>query len=111
MLVHAHAIIIIYYRNAILPIQAELRIGDNGSCSDESVNTDQVENYIDKMNVFRDELFKDAKENIKNAQMKQKRDYDKKRCRTKVYIKPLLRACMHACMQLILILFCIRNSS
>ena len=43
--------------------------------SDGSAGIDQ---YVLKMNEFRDKLFSDAKRNINDAQLRQKRDYDRK---------------------------------
>ena len=42
---------------------------------------------MQKMNDFRDELFKKAKNKIVDAQMKQKRDYDRKHGKRKVQTK------------------------
>ena len=43
--------------------------------------------YIQKMNDFRDELFRKAKSKIIDAQMKHKRDYDRKHGKRKVETK------------------------
>ena len=42
---------------------------DDGAC---------INQYVMKMNEFRDKLFSDAKRNIDDAQLRQKRDYDRK---------------------------------
>ena len=44
-----------------------------------------MECYIRKMTDFRDTLFKGAKSNIVDAQMKQKSDYDRKHGKSKVH--------------------------
>ncbi len=76
-----------------MPIQAELRIGDdNGSCSDESVNTDQRWT-CSEMNYA-----KDAKENIKNAQMKQKRQ----KTLPNEGIYKTTASCLHVCICFVL---------
>ena len=58
----------------------------NVSLSD-SENDDADEKfdvYTEQMNAMRDGLFQEAKENIKAAQQRMKRDYDKKNSRVKV---------------------------
>ena len=62
-------------RKAILPIQVDLQSEED---SDVSVD-DCMDGYIKWMNKFKDDLFCGAKENIKNAQFKQKQYYDRKR--------------------------------
>ena len=80
------------HRKAILPIQMELgedeKHGSSEGEDDEEENDDpSVDNYIHKMTDFRDALYKGAKRNIVNAQLKQKIDYDRKHGKTKVPIE------------------------
>ena len=82
----------ILHRKAILPIQMELgedkKHGSSEDEDDEEKNDDSnVENYIQKMTDFRDMLYKGAKRNIVNAQLKQKIDYDRKHGKSKVPIE------------------------
>ena len=65
-----------------MPIEHEL--GGESDTSSESIQT--LENYIDEMNTLQDNLFSEAKGNIKVSQTKQKRDYDKKHAQKKVII-------------------------
>ena len=44
----------------------------------ESDDTACINQYVMKMNEFRDKLFSDAKRNIDDAQLRQKCDYDRK---------------------------------
>jgi len=64
-------------RKAVLQIEAEL---GNSSDSSESECDDNagIERYVQKMNELRDNLFRKAKSNIDGAQLRQKRDYDRK---------------------------------
>ena len=64
------------YRKAVLPIEAELNNSES-EANDEDSDTD-LDIYINKLNKMKEDLFKTAKRNIDEAQMKQKRDYDKK---------------------------------
>lgn len=57
--------------------------GDN-SQSEKDDNED-IECYVKKMNAFKDNIFKKAKDNIVDAQIRQKCDYDKKHGKKKVY--------------------------
>lgn len=72
-----------FHRKAIIPIEIELA-EDKKSDNSQSENEDEdpnLECYIKKMNDFRDELFKKAKD---EAQMKQKCNYDRKLGKRKV---------------------------
>ena len=66
-------------RRAVLPI--EVKLGQDAS-DDEETNSEgndlSLHGYVKKMSMLRDDLFSTAKKNIDDAQMKQKRDYDKK---------------------------------
>ena len=78
-----------FHRKAVIPIEMELA-EDERSDDSESEKEDEDPNlqcYIQKMNDFRDELFKKAKSKIVDAQMKQKRDYDRKHGKRKVQTK------------------------
>lgn len=55
-----------------------------------------LEFYIQKMNDFRDKMFKKAKNNIVDTQIKQKRDYERKHGKKKVHVQ----ACMQGCILL-----------
>ena len=77
------------YRKAILPIEMELGEDERYRSSeseedDEEGDGPNMENYIRKMTDFRDVLFKGAKSNIVDAQLKQKSDYDRKHGKSKV---------------------------
>ena len=77
----------VLYRKAVLPIEMELG-EDRGHGSSESEDDEEksdMECYIRKMTDFRDTLFKGAKSNIVDAQMKQKSDYDRKHGKSKVH--------------------------
>jgi len=69
------------YRKAILPIEMDLD-GEQGN--DESGTDEHIDEYIDRIHKFQKGLFAGAKENIRNAQFKQKEDYDRKQGRKKV---------------------------
>lgn len=64
------------YRKAVLPIEAEL--GNSKTSESESDDGACISQYVVKMNEFRDKLFSEAKRNIDDAQLRQKRDYDRK---------------------------------
>lgn len=67
------------YRKAILPIEAELgNVGESEGSATESESDEELDSYIKKMKKLRDNLFSVAKINIDDAQLKQKRDYDRK---------------------------------
>ena len=74
---HVHALL---YSKAILPIQLEMRMEDT-SCDEGEEDV-----YWQKMNDFRDGIYKKAKVNIDKAQFKQKQYYDNKRGRREVCI-------------------------
>ena len=62
------------YRKAVLPIKSEPRPMETDcedTCSD-------LNEYTTNMNQLRDGLFVDAKGNIKSAQARMKKDYDRK---------------------------------
>ena len=65
-------------RRAVLSI--EVKLGQDAS--DEETNSEgndlSLHGYVKKMNMLRDDLLSTAKKNTDDAQMKQKRDYDKK---------------------------------
>ena len=60
----------------VLPIEAEL--GNSKTSESESDDGACISQYVVKMNEFRDKLFSEAKRNIDDAQLRQKRDYDRK---------------------------------
>jgi hypothetical protein len=64
----------------VLPIEMELIQKD--LCDDHGVVN--MKRYLKGMTNMRDELFKDAKGEITQAQFRQKQDYDKKHGRKKV---------------------------
>jgi len=66
------------YRKAILPIEMDL---DGERRNDESGTEEHIDEYIDCYYKFQKGLFAGAKENIRNAQFKQKEDYDRKQGR------------------------------
>ena len=66
-------------RKAILPIEAELgNVGESESSVSERESDEELDSYIMKIKKLRDNLFSVAKDNIDDAQLKQKRDYDRK---------------------------------
>ena len=72
-------IIVYSYRKAILPIEAELgNVGESEGSASESESDEELDSYIKKIKKLRDNLFSVAKTNIDDAQLKQKRDYDRK---------------------------------
>ena len=73
-----------FHRKAIIPIQMELAEGEQDESSDNEKEDEDpnLECYIQQMNGFRDKLFNS---NIVDAQMKQKRDYDRKHGKRKVH--------------------------
>ena len=78
-----------FRRKAVIPIEMELA-EDEQSDDSKSEKEDEDPNlqcYIQKMNDFRDELFKKAKSKIVDAQMKQKSDYDRKHGKRQVQTK------------------------
>ena len=66
------------YRKAILPIEAELGNGESERSASESESDEELDSYIKKIKMLRDNLFSVAKTNINDAQLKQKCDYDRK---------------------------------
>ena len=74
------------YRKPILPIERNLLDSNNSdSNSNESDNDNEdVTEYYEKMIDLKRNLFSKADENIKEAQARQKKDYDKKHHRKKV---------------------------
>ena len=76
----AHADITFDYRKPLLPIESEL-IPSDGNSDGES----NVEDYCDRMTHLKKELFSKAKQNIKSAQKRYKKDFDKKHCPKKVH--------------------------
>ena len=60
-------------KKAILPIEAE-----SDSSVSEIESDEELDCYIKKIKKLRDNLFSVAKDNIDDAQLKQKRDYDRK---------------------------------
>ena len=76
-------IIIMYvFSKAILPIEMELK--DSQSSEDSHEEEPNLEPYVKKMVMMRDNIFANAKENIISSQFRQKIDYDKKHGRKKV---------------------------
>ena len=66
-------------RKAILPIEAELgNVGESERSASESESDEELDSYIKKIKMLRDNLFSIAKTNIDDAQLKQKCDYDRK---------------------------------
>ena len=66
-------------RKAILPIEAELGNADElESTASGSECDEELDSYIKRIKKLRDHLFSIAKHNIDDAQLKQKRDYDRK---------------------------------
>jgi hypothetical protein len=72
-------IIVYSHRKAILPIEAELgNAGESEGSTSEGESDEELDSYIKKIKKLRDNLFSVAKTNIDDAQLKQKRDYDRK---------------------------------
>ena len=53
-------------------------VGESESSASESESDEELDSYIKKIKKLRDNLFSVAKGNIDDAQLKQKRDYDRK---------------------------------
>ena len=64
----------------------ELDEQQDANSRSEKDDTEDMECYAKKMNAFKDNLFLKAKSNIVNAQMNQKRDYDKRHDKKKVIV-------------------------
>ena len=54
--------------------------------NDDDITDSRMDIYVKKMNTFRDAIYADAKESIVKSQQKQKREYDEKRRKLKVYM-------------------------
>ena len=71
----------LFYSKPVLPIQLETHDNEDEvlslKCGDE-------DNYGKQMNQLKSKIFQKAKENINDAQLKQKQYYDNKRGRRKV---------------------------
>ena len=75
------AAFICYHRKPILPIERELVYDVETDVEDEG---DNVQKYCEDMIKLKNDLFSKADQNIKEAQTRQKRDYDKKHHHKKV---------------------------
>ncbi len=74
-----------FRRKSVLPIEQEMLDCDNSEfLSDDEVDEGDVDQYGEEMLKFRKTLFSKANDNIKNAQDRQKRDYDRKHNRQMV---------------------------
>ena len=74
-----------FLRRAILPNEVELDEQQDENSQSEK-DSEDMEGYMKKMNTFKDNLFQKAKRNIVNAQLNQKRDYDKRHGKKKVLL-------------------------
>ena len=61
-----------------------IKINVSHSDSENDDADEKFDVYTEQMNAMRDGIFQEAKENIKAAQQRMKRDYDKKNSRVKV---------------------------
>lgn len=73
-----------------MPVELDMMPDDNSLTPTEATNLDA---YINKMQDLKKEIYKTAKDNIKDAQDCQKLDYDKKLNRIQVCV---LQECIHA---------------
>ena len=69
----------ISYRKAILPIQMEMESEEHSD-----INEPDLDDYMEKMQDFRNSLCNRADRKIAKAQKRQKSDYDKRHCKGKV---------------------------
>ena len=76
------------HSKAIIPIEMEA-VTDKTCENDDDITDSRMEMYVKKMNTFRDAIYADAKESIVKSQQKQKREYDEKRRKLKVYVRYL----------------------
>ena len=65
--------LIFTYRKAVLPIENEHTVSDS-----ECVDVSNLDGYMKQWNDPKDELFTEAKENIKTVQFRMKKDHDRK---------------------------------
>ena len=64
----------------MLPIETSLKTNDNEDDESEDDNEEvDLQDYIKGIVAMRDRMFETAKKNISEAQIRQKKDYDKKR--------------------------------
>lgn len=77
---------LMYCRKPVLPIEIAMTNHQTSGDDDDDSSRDDanIECYMKEMVTMRDELFDDAKSNITQAQLRHKRDYDKKHGRKKV---------------------------
>ena len=71
-------------RKPILPIEMELRGSHNSGSEDDVSEESNIMKNCSEMQRIRQDIFSKADKNIKHAQERYKRDYDKKHHRKKV---------------------------
>lgn len=69
-----------FYRKALLPIEAQIHSTDDVDIVEPSIDFDiGIEDVVHRMNEIRKKMFDKASDNIKQAQARYKESYDKKR--------------------------------
>ena len=67
------------YRKAKLPVEMELEDTSTADGNEMEDDLHGVEKKMEQMMKFKEHMFKDAKENVDQAQARYKQDYDRKR--------------------------------
>ena len=78
-------VLLIFSRKAKLLAELEISSSPDDQILEEDLEA-QVEDRMQKMIAFRQKIFTDAETNIKDAQARYKKDYDKKRSHCEVYV-------------------------